>query len=134
MWADDSRLFEELAQKCGNRYLAVRWLATAARQLAAQIPGVIVESKLISWVLHDVPASEIKYRPIRNLDSDIDRMESLLEFVDDVDIQDAVRWGYKESLKHHHLIYSSNEEFNLDPNQAVRARILLRMLWYGYTE
>ena len=48
----DFKAIDELSQKCGNKYLAVKFLAKAARKLGEEKKDYhISESKLLQWVL-----------------------------------------------------------------------------------
>lgn len=131
MWIEDRNRFEELANKCGNVYLATNYIAKAARQLDSSLPVHFLESNLISWALSgEHPSrSEISARR-NNSDPDIANLEDYLCYVDDEDVCESVRECYQKSIKNHHLVYCTNKQLNM--YQLERVNIILRMTWYKF--
>jgi hypothetical protein len=129
MKIEDLDRFNELAESCGNRYLAVTWVANCARNLGKQYADYhIPESKLLDWVITGhcpYTDSQLERRRQNQIDESI--IESVLEWVTDADVESEVRRLYKKSVKSRKLITSENT--NLSPGQQTRTGILLRMIW-----
>ena len=128
MWEHTHAQFQELADKCGNVYLAVNYLSRLARKLNYKVPGGVLSSKLLTWALTgDEPNTKFDFNSYYNLSPDIAMMESYLEYVSDPAVKSSVRMSYMASVKRHHLIYSYDTE--LDIHDQARVRVLLRMIW-----
>lgn len=131
MYSNDITLFNELATKCGNRYLAVKFVSTIARDLGHEAKGVVIESKLITWALTGkcpYTKDELEYR--QQHDSDVAELEDYLCYVSDEAIANQVRKYYKISLRNRHL--TLDESNVLDKYYQMRTNIILRMAWYGF--
>lgn len=128
MLNSDLTLFNEFAHKVGNRYIAVSFIAQAAREFSSKLPAYIIESYLIHWVLvgEDPKHIQVKVRD----PEDIRYMNDLLCWIDDVDVVSEVNHLYRQSVKLHHLVYSNN--MRLTEYQRDRIAILLRMIWYQF--
>ena len=128
MWESTHLIFDELAEKCGNRYLAVMYISKLSRKLNYQVPGGALASQLITWALTG-NKPEFKYNVLyhKNISPDLATMESYLEYVTDEDIKASVRISYTLSIRKHHLIYVYDK--SLDQYQQGRMRVLLRMIW-----
>lgn len=122
--------FRELAESCGNQYLAINLISRWARELGDQYADCqIDESKLLQWVITGhcpYLESELAYRRIRNDDS---TLNDILEWVTDNEISDEVRDLYRLSVKQKHIVYCIRADFN--QSQIDRVNILLRMAWYS---
>ena len=131
MKIEDFDRFNELAESCGNRYVAVIWVANWARNLGEQYADYhISESKLLEWVITGhcpYTHSQLESRRQNQIDESI--IESVLEWVTDADVESEVRELYKKSVKSRKLIISQNT--NLSLGQQTRTNILLRMIWYS---
>lgn len=131
MKIEDIDRFNQLAESCGNRYLAVTWVANWARNLGKQYADYhIQESKLLDWVITGhcpYTDSQLESRRQNSMGESI--IESVLEWVTDVDVKNEVRELYKKSVKSRKLITSENT--NLSLGQQTRTNILLRMIWYS---
>lgn len=128
MLISDLSLFNEFAEKVGNRYLATSYISQSARAFAKELPAYIIESCLIHWVLIGEDPLHIRAK-VRD-DADTRYMNEVLCYVYDKQVSDAVRYMYKNSIQHRHLVYNSNSD--LSENQLDRAKILLRMIWYQF--
>ena len=125
--------FNKLAERCGNRYLAIRYLATIARRHGIQSHGTILESKLLTWALTgEQPYSDdmIETRRHIKLDSDLADLEDYLCYIDDAEVADRVRICYRESVHNRHLTLDSSNA--LDYYRQMRVNVILRMMWYGF--
>jgi len=128
------KLFNELADKCGNRYLAARYLASVARNfgLNPQSKGIILESKLLTWALtgqEPYTKEELDRRRRNQIDSDVAELEDYLCYVDDEEVANQVRKYYKKSLNSRHVVLDDSS--TLDKYRQMRVNIILRMAWYG---
>lgn len=130
MLISDLSLFNQFADKVGNRYIATSYIAHAARKFSTELPRYIIESYLIHWVLVGEDPKHIK-ASIRD-DADTRYMNEILCYVCDQEVVSAVREMYSMSVKARHLVYESN--MNLNANQLDRAKILLRMIWYQFED
>lgn len=122
--------FNDLAEVCGNRFLAVKMIAKQSRRLGKEYSDYCIsESKLIDWVLTGkCPYSdEAMFRRKRDRDDPI--VKEILEWVDDLEVAEEVREIYSESIRTHRIVESRNA--NLSPYRQRRATILLRMIWYS---
>ena len=128
MLISDLQLFDELAKKLGNRYLATAYVSQSARIFAQGLPKYIIESYLIHWVLIGEDPKHIRAR-IRD-DADVRYMNEVLCYIYDEDVCKAVRNLYKKSIRARHLVYQS--DIDLNKYQADRVKILLRMIWYQF--
>jgi len=126
---NDLVLFNQFAEKLGNRYAASVCIAKLSRQYSRNLPGPVIESKLAHWVLTGQDPDKLHIKPRR--DPDVEFMEDLLCYVDDVQVCNEVRSCYKMSILNRHLIYSCNT--NLSKYQQERVSIILRMCWYSFT-
>ena len=126
MLISDLCLFNDFAERVGNRYIATSYIAHAARKFSEKLPKYIIESYLIHWVLTGEDPKKIR-ASIRD-DVDTRYLNEILCYVCDQSVNQAVREMYKKSIKNRHLVYESNIE--LDRYQYDRAKILLRMIWY----
>lgn len=127
MWAHNQYLFNKLADQVGNRYLAVKFLARASRNLARNYDVCALESELLTWALTgDLPdLTQRKYQSLRS--QEIYNLYDTMSYVQDKEVVDTVVEGYKQSVKAHHLLYHQNP--SLDEYRQGRANILLRMVW-----
>ena len=133
MFNENLALFNKLARLCGNRYLAVKYLASQSRDLGDQYKGVLLESQLLTWALTGIPTYDLKELERRkHYDSDIAQLEDYLCYVDDEEVCDQVRKYYKISLRSKHVILDDSN--TLDDYRQMRVNIILRMLWYGLPE
>ena len=125
--------FEELATRCGNRYLAIQIVAKAARQFTSNHKEYSLnESKVIQWILTgDCPYTpkQLADRKYINSRSEIDE---ILCWVSDSEVAEEVRKMYKKSVRSAKLQLSTNSA--LSNSQLDRANILLRMAWYSTGE
>ena len=131
------KLFNELADKCGNRYLAARYLASVARNFGSdsQYKGLVLESKLLTWALTGEPPyteKEIEKRRKFQVDSDIADLEDYLCYIDDEEVAQRVRMYYKKSLNSRHVVLDNSG--TLDTYREMRVNIIVRMAWYGFQQ
>ena len=132
MATKDLYRFDELAESCGNRYLAIRFIAKWSRSLGKQYAEYqIIESKLIQWVITGrcpYIESELARRKVR---TDDDKIEEFLSLISDKEVVKEVISTYKKSIKHRHLLECRNSSIGNGRNS--RANVLLRMMWYTNT-
>ena len=128
MLNSDLTIFNEFAEKVGNRYVAAKYIADSARCFATHLPKYIIESYLIHWVLIGEKPEHIQVK-VRDPE-DIRYMNDLLCWIDDEEVVDAVKELYSKSIKNRHLVYQSTK--SLSKYQQDRASILLRMIWYQF--
>ena len=126
--------FNELAEKCGNKYLTAKYLAASARNfgLNPKYHGLILESKLISWALTGIqPYSdkELEKRRRLQVDSDLAEVEDYLCYVDDEEVKEQVRKYYRASIRSKHVVL--DESNKLDKYRQMRVNVIVRMMWYG---
>lgn len=122
--------FKELADSCGNTYLAVRWVAQWCRALGAEYKNYhICESKLLTWVVTGHCPYVKSQLEVRRKIIDDDGINEFLEWVTDDEIIDEVHELYKKSVKQHHLVECTRNDFS--DGRRGRANILLRMIWYS---
>lgn len=130
MVTKDFNRFDELAESCGNRYLAVRFIAKYSRSLGKQYHEYhIFESKLIQWVITGrcpyIESDMLK----RKIHIDDDKVEDFLSWVTDIEVADEVIKLYKKSVNRKHLLICNNNR--LGQSRKSRVNVLLRMLWYS---
>lgn len=130
MYNRNLTLFNELAEKCGNRYFAARYIASVARRLGKQSKGIVLESKLITWALTgEQPYDDAELERRKQHDVDIAELEDYLCYVEDKQVAAQVRKYYKISLHNRHVTLDSSNQ--LDEYRQMRVNIILRMIWYG---
>lgn len=131
MWQRDHELFEELAQACGSRYLAVNYLAHSARKLSLLTPGWIIESKLITWALTgEAPDLDKAFSVYYMYNPDVRELDDFLCYIEDPDVRSSVKESYHKSIKHRHLLYVYKSALN--ESQKSRVRVLMRMFWFEF--
>lgn len=130
MEIEDLNRFNQLAESCGNRYLAVQLVAKWSRALFKETSQYhLLESKILTWVLTGhCPYVESQLNS-RVVNHDDDYINEILEWVTDEDVVEEVQKLYKQSIHNHKLLECSNE--NLLSGQKSRANVLLRMIWYS---
>ena len=121
--------FKELETKCGNRYLAIKYLSDSARKLGKQYKEYhISESKLIQWALTGrCPYSE--NHMWRRLHANDDGLDEFLIWITDTEIADEVKRCYKQSVRNRCLTLCEDNYFS--QSQLDRINVLLRMAWYS---
>ena len=131
MWKNDHTKFEELAESCGNRYMAIQYVAKMSRKLGKTIPRYMLESKLLTWALTgERPPTRNLYRILYARNPDLRALNEYLMYVEDEEISSTVRYMYLRSVRSRHLVYDHEKE--LEENKLARARIILRMVWSDY--
>lgn len=127
----EQRMFDELVDKCGNRYLAVKFISKKARFLDSKLAKSVLISKLMTWVLTGKEIDiESNINNLYKLNPDLIVMENYLEFVGDESVKRQVRKSYIASVRNRHLVYDTSE--GLNRYKQNRANILLRMIWYQF--
>lgn len=126
MWSQDKNLFPLLEEMCGNKFLAIKFLATCARRLASKLPKWIIESKLITWALTGQEPDVERYVN-RDIDPDIQEVQDMLCYISDPNIQYCVKESYTTSVHNHHLIYVYRGP--MSEYEEARVRVLVRILW-----
>ena len=135
MWSRDGSAFEQLAERCGNRYLATMYVAKQSRALfhalSEKYSVNLIESHVISWALTgEVPSiAELHLRPSNSYE--IDNILDFLCYIEDEEIKKKVIRQYKLSVKSKHLVYIKEKSMNI--YQKDRINILLRMIWYNFS-
>ena len=133
MFTENQPLFNKLADICGNRYLAVRYLASKSRKLGDKYSEAVMESKLLTWALTGVPPySEDELDRRVKLDSDVAELEDYLCYVDDDEVAEQVRLYYIKSLRNRGVVLDSSN--TLDTYRQMRVNVILRMIWYSNIE
>ena len=133
MYNENLALFNKLANICGNRYLAVKYLSSQSRSLGAQSEGTVLESKLLTWALTGTPPYSIEeMRRRKEYDSDVAELEDYLCYVDDEEVANQVRKYYRISLRNRHVVLDDSS--TLDTYRQMRVNVILRMIWYGLPE
>lgn len=128
MWENEHKLFDELADKCGNRYLAVKYIAKLGRYLNYDVPGGLLGSQLLTWALTgQQPETKFDFNNYYKVNAELACLEETLEYVTNDAVKRSVRKSYALSVRHHHLIYHYDD--SLDQYEQGRVRILLRMIW-----
>lgn len=130
MWKVDAPLFEELAEKCGSKYLAVNYLARCARRLASYHDVSLIESELLTWALTGNKPKLDLTRYKRTDDIEILNIRDCLSYIEDDEVKEEVIRLYRRSILHHHLIYEQSGR--LGPYRSSRVNILLRMIWSDF--
>jgi len=125
--------FNKLAEACGNRYLAIKYLSHQSRILGHQSKGSVNESKLISWALTGkCPYSKEELEQRQFIDVDIAELENYLCYVDDKEVATQVRTYYRKSVRNKRIVLDTSQ--TLDLYRQMRVNIILRMIWYGLPE
>jgi len=120
--------FNELAESCGNRYLAVNWIAKWTRSLGNSYKDYqILESKLLTWAITGhCPYIESELEKRRVVTS-YDKLEEFLCWVSDERVKTCVKEAYRQSVKGRKLTLVNSDKLN--KYEISRANILLRMFW-----
>lgn len=123
--------FDRIEEACGSRYVAIQWLTKETRRLEELTKHYnIPESKMITWALTgECPYSDVELE-IRRRPTLLDRVDDLLEFVDDYEVKQQVRTFYKLSVKNKGLTLCDRVE--LGESRLSRVNILLRMAWNNF--
>lgn len=128
MGIQDLTRFSILAEACESRYVAVRWLAKASRQLSAEyIDYELLESKLLTWLITGECPYTVYEMDMRKLLKRVDALDDLLEYVTDEEVETQVRLFYKKSIKNKKLTLCDKDD--LGSSRLSRVNILLRMAW-----
>lgn len=125
--------FNEFAEACGNRYLALQLFSEAVRKLESQYAECrIPESKFLTWVLTgQAPYSESKLEYRRYMNSKASEIDNILCQILDKRISDKVTLYYKRSVRNRHLTLCEDDK--LSQPELDKINILLRMIWYNFT-
>mgnify|MGYP004655945107 FL=1 len=126
----DEKYFQRYVDAChGNRYQAVRCIASLARSLVKQYDNRILDSEALSWILTgerpDIIDDDGNLKPHK---STISYMDDILSSVDDDEVVDAVKCSISESKKQENLVYLYNNIS--DSSRQTRVRVLVRIIWY----
>lgn len=122
--------FNQFANDVGNRFLAINMICQWSRQLEKEYSNYrIPANKLIDWVIYSrCPYSpeELSRRQIFTFD---DKLDKVLEWIDDAEVKDEVKSLYKYSIKHRHLSLCNN--LTINKYKQGRINTILRMLWFS---
>lgn len=128
MGIQDLSRFNILSEACGSRYVAVRWLAKAARQLGTEYSDYeLLESKLLTWLITGQCPYTTYEMDMRKLLRKVDTIDDLLEYVTDEEVEEQVRLFYRKSIRNKRLTLCDNDD--LGSSRLSRVNILLRMAW-----
>lgn len=129
MVLNDIKRFNEFADSCVNRYVAVQTIAKWARDLGSELSDYrISESKLIEIILNGKYYTKGELSQ-RKRDDDPDHISDILEWAIDEKIVDEVKRLYRLSIKNKRLQSCNNTKFT--SGEQSKINILLRMLWYS---
>ena len=122
--------FNQFASDVGNKFLAINMICQWSRQLEKEYSNYrIPANKLIDWVIYSkcpYSSEELSRRQIFTFD---DRLDSILEWIDDAEVKDEVKSLYKYSIKHRHLSLCNN--LTINKYKQGRINTILRMLWFS---
>lgn len=128
MVINDVARFNEFAESCGNRYLAVRILAKWARELGEELHEYhISESKLLEIILNGKYYTDNQMSQRRSKSAD--NLDDFLEWISDDRVINEVKYLYRQSVRRKRLQGCKNK--TLSHGQRSRTNILLKMLWYS---
>lgn len=123
--------FEKLAEACGNRYAAIKWLSKQTRKLYKEKSCYkISEAKMLTWALTGKCPYSDSQLALRKHIYEIDNLSEILEFVTDKEVINSVRTFYILSVRNKKLTLCDTND--LGENRLARVNILLRMAWYNF--
>ena len=128
MYWTDNTYVDALEEHYGNRFAAVRHIAQEARDKSESLHHKISESEALAWVSTGQPPEGYIKRQ-RNIER-LERREvlsSVLEYVNDSEVVQAVHASIEDSIKIDHLIY--NYKGVQDEARQSRVRVLCRAVW-----
>lgn len=114
----------EVVQRYGSAFLAVNCIAQKARKLKDACHGVIQDSEAVSWAISGEPPINLDDAVKRKIQreeglSEEDRLNRILDSIEDRDIRKAVLNSFKLSKQRHQLIF----DYNNIKDRGVRSRI-----------
>lgn len=115
-----------------NEFVAVGFIVSLAKKLAAKYDYLLLDSEVISWLLTgEQPPVLGKVQKLRKQAEDRKKalLTDILNYVDDKDIKASVLESVAESTRCQNLVYIYTE-VNDKPRQA-RVHILTRLIWYS---
>lgn len=126
--------FNNIAEACGNRYVAIQLIAKAARSLGqATRHYSISESKLLEWIITgSCPYSQKSLERRQVFNEKLDDVMDILCYVTDQIVIDEVTVCYRNSIRHRKLTLCKRED--ISKHRVNRINILLRMIWYNFKE
>lgn len=134
MYADDAEKINKIKEKFGNNsYAACMYVAKKARKLQEESYNVISESEAVEWAISDKRPDnldeKIKIKQEKEKDEiqPTDRLNSVLDSIEQENIRIAVMNSYKLSIKFKRLVYDYN---NIeDKYLRAKIRILTKMAY-----
>lgn len=133
MVIEDTVLFDKLAEQVGNKYAAVKLIASKARRLGKSFKDYrLFEAKLIQWVLTgECPYTEAQMQSKRILNNR-DELDEVLCWVSDREVSDEVRRCYIKSIRNKELYTCEREDMSY--GKVTRVNVLLRIAWLSNLE
>ena len=129
----DDKFFQKYIDKCdGNKFQAVRLVASLARSLSKKYDNKILDSEALTWILTGERPNTIDENGSikrKSCINNISFMDDILSCVDDESVCESVRYSISESNKHKNLVYFYKGV--PDECRQARVRVLVRMIWYN---
>lgn len=126
----EKEAFDKLCKHHNNNpYQTINLLSRKARQYAEKYDNVVLHSEALTWaLLNESPSSLDLYTTIKGKKKQRDILaDNVMQHVDDVGIQEAVKSSIRESMRANHLIYIYDDV--KDENRMKRIRILTNIIW-----
>lgn len=124
-------LFDKLSKLLGSQYSACMYLSKKARQKKTELDNLITESESLTWALTEVLPDNYKIR-LTAKSAMFSIVEDILNYVEDVEVREAARKSFRDSVECEYLIYSYMTV--QDESRQSRVRILTRMMFYRFKE
>lgn len=122
----------EIIERYGSAFLAVNCIAMKARKLKEQCYGVIQDSEAVEWAMSGDPPAKLDATLQRRVQkeegvSEDDRLNSILDSIEEKDIRQAVLKSFKLSKQRHQVMFDYNGI--KDRGIRTRIRILTKMIY-----
>lgn len=124
---------EVFVDKCkGDRFKACNLIAHTADKLLRVVNNSISESEAVSWAMTSVAPNNLQDRRRQHMLLSVPKtkyMNSLLSYVDDDGIKEAVQQSFSQSVRLGSLTFYYPSK--LSSGQKQRVRVLTRMCWHN---
>lgn len=122
----------EIIDRYGSAFLAVNCIARKARKLKEDCYGVIQDSEAVEWAMSGDPPAKLDMTLKRRIEreegmSEDDRLNSILDSIEESNIRKAVLNSFKLSKQRHQLMFDYNGI--KDRGIRTRIRILTKMIY-----
>jgi len=131
MWVEDNQKMAALVAKTGSPYSAAMYAAKKARRLKAESYHVINDSVALEWAISGKQPEGLDDRIKRQMEKDeiedTDRLQVVLDTIEDESVRVAVLNSYRATIRAKRLVYDYNDI--RDEHMKAKIRILTKMAY-----